>query len=202
MDTSESHQKEIALLQAFLFHYGEPIAEEKAARALGLAEGVLRAAAEALSAELSANPNSGLALAMHEGELQLVTKPTMQDARKRIIEEEWKTELTPAAQETLSLVAYLGPVSKVTIDYIRGVNSGFTLRNLLLRGLLLRSQSETHAHSYDYRVSIDFLRHMGLAKIEDLLDYEKYHETVKNFALAAEGEPAEATPAVTEENGG
>lgn len=195
MDNSPRSQEElIALLEAFLFHYGEPIGKEKVEKALKLKKGELQPIAEGLKSVLSENPRSGIILIDHDGELQLVTKPEFQDARKTIIEEEWKTELTPAAQETLSLVAYLGPVSKMMIDYIRGVNSGFTLRNLLLRGLVERAPSESHPHSYDYHVSFEFLRHMGLEKIEGLPDYEKYHSALQNFAVGGEDEAQDITP--------
>lgn len=187
-----------ARLQAFLFHYGEPVSEEKVARALNLKKEELSAAIDALRTEFEGNPNSGLAFIMHAGDLQLATKPEFADIRAHIVEEEWKTELTPAAQETLSLVAYLGPVSKVIIDYLRGVNSGFTLRNLMLRGLVERNPSKEHPHSYDYHVSFEFLRHMGLSKVEDLPEYEKYHRALDDFAVM--GEEASATPVPGESN--
>ncbi len=192
MSELSSQESKIALLQAFLFHYGEPVPAEKAAKALGMKKEEFEALAGELSKDMGENPRSGLTLIMHGGEVQLATKPEFADARKRIIEEEWKTELTPAAQEALSLVAYLGPVSKVTVDYIRGVNSGFTLRNLMLRGLVERTPSEKHPHSYDYHASFEFLRHMGLSRIGELPDYEKYHRALDDFAVMEEEEAPHA----------
>ncbi len=189
MSELQPRESKIALLEAFLFHYGEPVALDKIARALGIKKSELDELSKELKTDLDGNPRSGLTLLEHDGALQLVTKPGLADARKHIIEEEWRAELTPATQETLSLVAYLGPVSKMTIDYIRGVNSGFTLRNLLMRGLVTRAHSVTHPHSYDYQVSVDFLRHMGLKRAADLPDYEKYRNTLNDFTVVEENEP-------------
>jgi len=78
------------------------------------------------------------------------------------------------------LIAYLGPISRAQIDYFRGVNSSFILRNLLMRGLIERV-SESADRSYSYQISFDLLKHLGISKIEDLPDYLKYRELSSNY---------------------
>src|SRR3972149_1519044 len=89
------------------------------------------------------------------------------------LDEELKEELTPAGLETLSIIAYFGPVSKIKIDYFRGVNSAFILRNLLMRGLIDRSD-KSKEEGYAYSLNFDALKHLGISKIEELPEYEKY----------------------------
>lgn len=188
---------DVPFLEAFLFHFGEPIAVAKIARGLNLSEEKCREAIEALRTKLTNDTSSAFCLLETNDEVQLATKPEFQAALKSIIEEEWKTELTPAAQETLTIVAYLGPISKMMVDYIRGVNSGFILRNLLMRGLVERGPSAERKNSFDYRVSFDFLRHMGISRPEELPEYEKYRVLLDEFNVAPE-EKTEITSSIPE----
>jgi segregation and condensation protein B len=183
----------LARIEAFLFHYGEPVSASKIAKSLKLKEAETAEALVALAEALRSDASRGLCLVQTNNLFQLATKPELHDVRKNIMEDEWKSELTPAGQETLSLIAYLGPVSKIMIDYIRGVNSGFIIRNLLVRGLVERAPSKTHHHSFDYFVTHDFLNHMGLSRVEDLPEYEKYRNSISAFAEQG----VEVTPPVS-----
>ncbi len=195
MPNEEKENQKLGELEALLFHYGEPIPLKKAAAFLHIKEEEASAFADRLMEKLGADSASGLMLLRNGDALQLVTKPEFKDTGEKIVQEEFREELTPAALETLSLVAYLGPVSRPTIDYVRGVNSSFTMRNLLMRGLVERFHPET-GHAYEYRVSFDFLKHMGLDDARHLPDYEKYRDILKKFE-AQEREPVPA--AVSEE---
>ena len=183
MEEENTQNKYISLIEAYLFHYGEPVSISKISKGLGIPEKKCRGYISELENSLKENINSGLCILENGDKFQLATKPDLQDARKKIIEEEWREELTPATQETLSLVAYLGPIPKMMIDYIRGVNSSFTLRNLLIRGLVERAPSKSRKNSYDYSVSFNFLHHMGVERVEDLPDYEKFKSILKEFDM-------------------
>ena len=63
---------------------------------------------------------------------------------KSFVKEELTEDLTPASLETLSIVAYLGPISRVRIEYLRGVNSSVILRSLMIRGLIERFADPEH----------------------------------------------------------
>ena len=110
---------------------------------------------------------------------------------EKLAKEEFKEDLTPAALETLSVVAYLGPMPRSMIDYVRGVNSSFMLRNLLMRGLVERTLSEKRKNVYEYRVSFDFLKHMGIGTIGELPEYEKYKNILASFETQGTGNPEE-----------
>lgn len=180
MPNEARENTKIAELQALLFQYGEPVPLEKAASLLSVSENEASAFVDALAERLDSDPASGLTVLRNGGAVQLVTKPALKDTGEKIMQEEFREELTPAALETLSLVAYLGPVSRSTIDYVRGVNSSFTMRNLLMRGLVERFHGGA-GHAYEYRVSFDFLKHMGLDDVRHLPDYGKYREIFEKF---------------------
>ena len=79
------------------------------------------------------------------------------------------------------MVVYQGPVSRPEIDQVRGVNSSFILRNLMVRGLVERVTSEKDSRRYLYQPTLDLLRHLGLEKISDLPEYEEVKKELANF---------------------
>lgn len=181
-----------AACEAVLFYYGAPLAVPKLAKLLHVTPKECRATLAALSTTLSADPARGLTLLMNGDEVTLATKPELKDLVASLMKEEFQESLTPAALETLSLVTYLGPVVRSSVDYIRGVNSSFILRNLLLRGLVERAPA-AKGGGYEYHASMEFLKHMGLTRVENLPDYEKYRTFYRDFELAG---PAGDTPTV------
>jgi segregation and condensation protein B len=189
----EKTSEKLAAIEALLFFYGEPIAKAKIAKITGFTERECGELLRALAANLAADANRGLMLLEEKDSVQLVTKPNLAWLAKKLMESEFKEGLTPAALETLSLVAYLGPVPRSTVDYIRGVNSSFILRALLIRGLVVRELQAGKKNIYEYSASFDFLKHMGIANVAELPEYEKYRGILKQF----EAETAVEAPPVT-----
>ncbi|MDI6820825.1 MAG: SMC-Scp complex subunit ScpB [Patescibacteria group bacterium] len=170
-----------AELEALLFYYGEAMPIKRIAGLLGLKEEECVKLIEDFKNKLLNNLDRGLLIIENNNEIQLVTKPGFQSIGQKLIKEEFREQLTPAGLETLTLVAYLGPLPRATIDYIRGVNSSFTLRNLLVRGLIERAPSVERSNVYEYYANSDFLKHLGLNNIKELPEYEKYHDILERF---------------------
>ena len=164
-------------IEALLFLYGEPVKTKKLAETLGIREKSAEEHLEILENKLR-GVDRGLALIRSGDKVQLVTKPDLKDILKKAVNDDLDTTLSPASMETLAIIAYLGPCRRALIDHIRGVNSSFILRSLLVRGLIERKQDKEKANAFAYQITFDFLGHMGLDKKESLPDYEKY----KNFA--------------------
>jgi segregation and condensation protein B len=80
-------------------------------------------------------------------------------------------ELSKATLETLSIILYKNGVTRSEIDYIRGVNSSFILRNLLIRGLISKESDLKDIRRMLYKPTIETLAYMGVTRIEDLPDY-------------------------------
>lgn len=182
----------LAQIEALLFYYGEPIEIKKIAEMLKIEESVCETALQEFEKSLLESEVRGLLLLRKEKKVQLVTKPELKHIGESIIKDEFREQLTPAALETLSLIAYLGPVPRATVDYIRGVNSSFTIRSLVMRGLVERGDEK--GSSFHYRITERFLKHMGLTSVEQMPEYAKYKDTLKQYEEQLQ-QPAE-TPAV------
>jgi segregation and condensation protein B len=188
----EKNNNPVAALEALFFYYGEPLDAKKISKLMEIKEDECGALIEELASKLNSDEKSGLMLVRHGGFFQLATKPDLAWLGQKLVQEEFKEELTPAALETLSIVAYLGPVPRSTIDYIRGVNSSFILRSLLVRGLVTRETQAAKKNTFEYKVSFDFLKHLGLQKIEDLPEYEKYKNILTSFDATQSPERTES----------
>lgn len=168
-----TNDKIMAAVEALLFVYGEPIGIKKIAEILKIDQTIAENSIKEFEEKLKAD-DRGLMLIFSNEQVQLATKPDFAGLLEDFIKEEFKENLTPASLETLSLVAYLGPLSRVQIDYHRGVNSSFILRNLLIRGLIERFPDPQKSNVYLYQPSFDLLKYLGISKIEELPEYEKF----------------------------
>lgn len=166
-------EEKLAELEALLFIHGEPIRRSKIQSLIQID----KKECEELLAEFVRrlkNGDRGLTLTTNEDEIQLVTKAQFGTLLKKFMKEELSEELSPASLEALSIVAYLGPMTRSQLEYIRGVNSTFILRSLLIRGFIERYPDSKQAQSYLYRPSINFLKFLGLERQENLPEYEKF----------------------------
>jgi segregation and condensation protein B len=109
-----------------------------------------------------------------EGKLQLATNPAAAEAVRLFAKEEVGGELTRPSLETLTIIAYRGPMTKPEIEQLRGINCTLILRNLLLRGLI-EERDDLSKLQPVYSVSLDFLRHLGVKKVSELPDFVRFH---------------------------
>ena len=169
-----------AKIEAVLFVVNSPINITKLANIIAEEEGAVRDAIIALKEKYN-SPSSGIHIIEHENGLQLATKPEAAYIIAQLVKTETHENLTPATLETLSLVTYLGPIAKSSLEYIRGVNSSFTLRNLMIRGLIERVPNPKKSNTYLYRPTSDLIRHLGITNKESLPDFAKYQELKENI---------------------
>lgn len=92
--------------------------------------------------------------------------------------DEQNTPLSKASLEVLTIVLYKGRATASEVEYIRGVNSGYSLRHLTTRGLLLKSKEGS---SYQYAPSAELLAHLGVTSIEALPDREGFLAQIHTF---------------------
>lgn len=154
------------------------MALERLVKILGIDITEIRKAAEELDQRLI---DTALTLVWKGNDLQLVTRPALSKDVEVLVKEEMSKEISRASSETLAIAAYRGPLTRAEIDYIRGVNSSYTLRNLLIRGLIERKTNPKDARTYIYQVSIDFLKFLGLAKLEELPEYAGFSDKLGQF---------------------
>jgi len=170
----DKNQKNLeAKIEAVLFVHGEPITIKRLVSLTKAGDAQVEDALNKLKEKLNSE-DRGLDLMRSENEVQLVTDAELTEIVEKLTKEELDTKLTPAALETLSIIAYLGPCTRTLIDYIRGVNSAFMLRSLMVRGLVERKENKEKTGGYAYQTTFDFLKHMGVSTPEELPEYEKY----------------------------
>jgi len=160
----------VSIIESILFVHGEPIALKKLAAAAEASEDEVRAALEELARGYE---NRGLALVQKEGMYQLGTQAANTKYIEHLVKDEFSEDLSRSSLETIAVIAYKGPVSRAEIEHVRGVNCSFALRSLLMRGLIEREERAGDMRTYLYCVSTDFLKHLGVAKMEELPGYEE-----------------------------
>ncbi|KKU87358.1 MAG: Segregation and condensation protein B [Candidatus Beckwithbacteria bacterium GW2011_GWC2_47_9] len=164
-----------SIIESLLFVHGEPIAAERLAKIVDAKkEDVIRA----LDDLARAYSERGLVLLEKEGKYQLGTRPENAPYVEKLVKSDFSEELSKAALETIAIIAYKGPLARADIEFVRGVNSSFTLRNLMLRGLIERVENPKDARAYLYKVSFDFLHYLGVSKVEELPGFEEFASKV------------------------
>jgi len=160
--------------ESILFVASKPLAARQIAKALGLKTADVELALEDLKAKYNQS-TSGLRI-LHEGEnYQMATNPDNSAAVDLFIKDEAAGELTKPQLETLTVVAYRGPITRPELEQIRGVNCAIILRNLLMRGLIDEHEDEKKILSV-YSLSMEAVRHLGISSAFELPDYESLHK--------------------------
>ncbi|MFA6428685.1 MAG: SMC-Scp complex subunit ScpB [Candidatus Buchananbacteria bacterium] len=158
-------------LESLLFITNRPMSAKHLAELTNQKKEVVILALAELKIKYSGE-NSGVWLSEINQEYQLITNSENTQLISEFIKEETTGELTPAQLEALTVVAYRGPISKAELEIIRGVNCTLILRNLMIRGLV-ENVTDKKLGTVLYNVTFDFLKHLGLASIKELPDYEK-----------------------------
>jgi segregation and condensation protein B len=113
---------------------------------------------------------SGIMLQKNGNDYELVTRPDAAAAIAQVVSEEAQGELSRAALEALTILAYRGPMTRAEIEQIRGVHSSIILRNLMLRGLV-EQKDEDRLGQPVYAVTFEFLNHLGVKGADELPEY-------------------------------
>lgn len=167
-----------AALESALFFKSEPASAKELAALVGAKPDEVRAALKDLQTDYS---QRGIVL-VSDGEMwSFGTHPAQSALVEKMRKEEFSSELGRAGLETLAIVLYRGPVSRREIDQIRGVNSGFVLRTLLIRGLIERTESAAGERSFTYKPTLALFEHLGVSSREELPEYESAGKAVDNF---------------------
>lgn len=153
-------------LVTILYLSGEPIALSKIVTLLESTTDEVEKVIAELETQLK---NLGLALLRTDNSLSIVTEPGQSGLVEAFWKEELKGDLTPAALQVLTLVAYLGNGSREQISYIRGVQSSQSIRTLAVRGLITRNGEVC-------TLTADAFKQLGITRVEELPEYEMIHK--------------------------
>lgn len=165
-------------IEAVLFLKGEPVSVKWLAEIFKKNEEEIKASLAVLSKSLE---NRGVRLVQNGDDIVLATAPESAEIVKKIVEAEVNSDLSKASLETLSIIIYKGTASRAEIDYIRGVNSSFIVRNLLVRGLVEKQSERDENRNYVYKPSLSLLENLGIKSLEELPDFVSMSEKLKEF---------------------
>lgn len=160
-------------IEAILFFRGESVSIKNIAKILAKTPEEIEQGIEVLKKHLE---TSALTIVRKDDEVMLATRAEVAPLIEGLVKEELSRDLGKAGLETLSIVLYKGPIPRREIDYIRGVNSQFILRNLLIRGLVEKITDEKDERRFLYRPTFELMQMLGVSTISELPEYTKVQE--------------------------
>jgi segregation and condensation protein B len=162
-------------LEGVLFYKGVPMKKSTLKKLFEVSDEELQNATAVLISRLE---HGGIKLLESESELELVAHPELDQLLESIRKEELKRDIGKAGAETLAIVLYKGPISRAEIDRIRGVNSSFILRNLLVRGLVERTLEKNNSL---FSATTALFAHLGITSKMQLPNYAQTLDSLEKF---------------------
>jgi len=163
-------------IESLLFVSAKPIAISHLADLIKAEADEIEKTADELLLDYEVNAR-GMRIIKNGNKYQMVTAPDNAGLIRELIKDETVGELSRPSLETLTIIAYRGPIARADLNRIRGINCALILKNLLLRGLIEAKEDEENGESY-YTVSFDFMRHLGINNINELPDYERLSQDI------------------------
>ncbi|MCX6779131.1 MAG: SMC-Scp complex subunit ScpB [Candidatus Magasanikbacteria bacterium] len=160
-------------IESLLFIAAKPLSFKKLAELMNCEIEEIKEAVEQVKSKYNLE-DFGIKVLQEGNEVQMSTHPENSNIIKDYLKDEMTGELTRPSLEALTIIAYRGPITKLELEQIRGVNCSLILRNLLLRGLIKEEMDEARAQNV-FSVTFDFLRFLGITETKKLPDYEKLH---------------------------
>lgn len=160
-------------IESILFIAAKPLTVKKLAEFTEVEEKEISDALNILKEKYNQQEN-GIQLMNNGREWQMITNPDNGKLVKQYVQDETTGELTRPSLEALTIIAYRGPITKLELEQIRGVNCSLILRNLMIRGLIQTEEDKARAQLV-YTVTMDFMRFLGLRELNELPDYEHLH---------------------------
>lgn len=161
----------ISVLEGLLFVAGDDgITLEEASYILELERSAVRQLLDELKKRLE-DENSGLELLLTASHYKLVTKASLKSYIEKYAVSPYSSQLSQASLETLAIIAYKQPVTRVDIESIRGVQSSGSIQKLLLRDLIEEAgRLETPGRPKIYKTTAYFMDYFGLESLDALPD--------------------------------
>jgi len=170
-------------IEALLFFKGETMKIKDIVKILKSDEESVKDAVNELKNKLL---NRGMQLIQEDDDIMLATHPEMSELIEEIRKEELVKDIGKAGAETLAIVLYKGPITRAEIDYIRGVNSIFILRNLLIRGMIEKISNPNNQRSFLYKSTTELLAFLGVKNDKEMPEFDKVQDELNKFAALEE----------------
>lgn len=160
----------LSKIESLLFVSNKPLTLKQLVKFSGGSEPDVQTALNQLAATRA---GSGVVLLNAPDGYQLATNSENSEVVKDFLNADLRESLTEATVEVVAIIAYRQPISKAEIESIRGVNSQYSLRALLMRGLIEKIPNPNDARGSLYQITTEFLQQIGITSVEDLPDFEE-----------------------------
>ena len=175
-----------AVVEAILFTMGESVEIERLAAAVEHDEDTVRKIIRSMMARYD-KEDRGLQIIELDGSFQLCTKPEMYEYLIKIAHIPKKHVLSDVLLETLSIIAYKQPITRLEIEKIRGVSCTHSVNKLVEYGLICEAgRLDVPGRPITFATTEEFLRYFGIESLDDLPILNQ--ETIEDFKEEAERE--------------
>ncbi|KAF5078986.1 SMC-Scp complex subunit ScpB [Acetobacterium wieringae] len=164
------------VIEGILFGAGDGVSVSELCRCLDKPVAEVQFAMEILRQDYQSQAR-GIRLVQTKDTYQLSTKPEYYTYIKEITRQQEKTGLSRAALETLAIIAYRQPVTRLAVDELRGVSSSSAIQRLLDRGLICDGgRLEAPGRPILYKTTNAFLKTMGLSSLKEMPEFEVFSQ--------------------------
>lgn len=163
-----------SIIEAILFAAGRPVTKNEMVLALEISEEDVENIIQNMQEEYK-NENRGMELIKVEDSYQLCTKKELYEYVYPVLDKRNKPNLSNAAIETLSIIAYNPKITRAEIEAIRGVSADACVYKLLEYGLIEEAgKIDLPGKPMSYKTTNEFLRMFGYSSLEDLPELPRY----------------------------
>ena len=160
--------------ESILFSSTKPLSLKQLENIIKCEKKEIKQALEELAGDYN-QKGKGINLIHNDSKYQFTTSPDNSKIIQEMLKSEMTGELTRPSLETLTVIAYRGPMTKAEMEQIRGVNCSLILRNLLMRGLIETNYDKKRAVTL-YNITLDFMKYLGINDVSELPEYEKLNQ--------------------------
>ena len=170
-------------IEAVLFVSGKAVEEKFLKEKLNATDKQFTEAVSELLAKF--NGDSGIHLLRFNKKLQFATNPTYVKEVEAVLNPIKEKELTNAMLETLAIIAYKQPVTRIEVEEVRSVDCTYSVQNLMRLGLIeCVGRKETIGKPLLFATTDDFLKRFSISDVSDLPDYETLLEKLQQITTA------------------
>ncbi|NEZ46273.1 segregation/condensation protein B [Clostridium niameyense] len=178
MDKVSKSDKYKSIIESILFMSGDAISIKEIGSIIKCSEEKTNTIIKEMEQDYK-NINRGIKIIIHNNKVQLVTKQENSEYIEKLLNVNVRQSLSQAALETLSIIAYKQPVTRVAIDEIRGVKSDRALATLMEKGIIKEcGRLEVPGKPILYGTTEEFLKYFGLDSIDSM---PRLEDILKNF---------------------
>lgn len=164
-----NRSKKMSVIESLLYVCGEPISIKEIAKIIECPEEETKSILEEMTKLYETDEKRGLNIITIDGMVQFVTKASNSDEIYKLLKKNSRQSLSQASLESLAIIAYKQPVTRIDIDEIRGVKSDSAIQKLLERNLIKeKGRLEVPGRPILYGTTDEFLRQFGLENLKEL----------------------------------